>query len=1201
MLCAPLANARFHTIRSLGHGATSRVFEVEDQTNGGRFALKQLRHERLSAERIARFKDEFRALERISHPNVAKVYELLADDQGVYLLMELVEGVDFIRYVRPGSCAGAAVTESGTERRAEEPLAAETEGAALSIERLRAALAQLVHGLRALHASGGIHCDIKPENVLITRDGHVVIVDFGLLTEAVHDTRCRGTPAFMAPEQFAGTYAEATDWYAVGMLLYVALCGRLPDEGSPNSMAQTRRARRPPDPRLHCAQLPDDLVELSLWLLEPEPARRPPGEVIARILGVEPKLATVQRVDSVFIGRARELGHLRAAFSDARQGGRAVHLHGESGIGKTALIRCFAREMSEHGALVFRGACYRDASVPYKALDAIVDRLAVHLSRLKLSGDDADHAALALMFPVFRVVSGRGIEPAVAEQDPLLIRARAVLAFRELLAQLAEQRGIVLCIDDMQWTDLESIELLANLMHPPAPVGLLLVLGYRSSPEGWGSRVQNVRQNLPCHHDLALSPLDAAAVRALVERSAAVEQEELEVILRESAGNPFFVGELVRARSARNGQKAISLSSVLSLRMNALAPSYHPYLELVSASGRPVEERVLRRALGITQEALLETRRVLVAESLVRIAEEEGCPIEPYHDRIREHVLHELVPERLRAHHRSLAEAYQVEGVDDPEILAFHYRAADDRERALTYTERAGDAAVGALAFGRGADLYEAALQLELGGARAPLLVKHANALSHAARPAAAADNFMAALDHFPSDVELKLRAGEECVKAGQIDRGLAFFSEVATTTGWSIPKRPGLVLLSLLWHELKLRRSGVRVAQLREVSARDKQSLNICITSARQLVLVDPVLAALFQRRHLQMALQAGSRIDLVHALAIEAGFSAMLSLIVNGISRAEGFCRLASELAEPSDSPFTRGLPHSARGMIALARGDLRASRAAQEQALEIYRSKQGVNLRWELAFCQSYIIVLLLIDADFPTMHQRIQPYMLEASGYPLLETLQALWWAVKLALCDDSPAEARRIITTRMVAWPTDSWRLQHFTALLALGDVGLYEGDLEATWQYLESTWKRWRKAGFHWLRSYFPLALALRARLALALRLPREAERSIRALMRRSEICAKELGKALKACLLAARGERQQAIVLLQSAIPGLTECGAGLFAIAARHRLAILSGDRALEQAALDTLRERGVRAPEKLVDALLPLRAAERDGRRK
>ncbi|HVZ34534.1 MAG TPA: serine/threonine-protein kinase, partial [Polyangiaceae bacterium] len=518
---APLAIARFHATRSLGHGATSRVFEVEDHTNGGRFALKQLRHERLSAERIARFKDEFRALEHISHPNVAKVYELLAEDDGVYLLMELVEGVDFISYVRPsayGSYARAPITETGAERRAEHALPEGSEDAPVDIERLRAALAQLARGLRALHASGSIHCDIKPENVLVTHDGRVVIVDFDLLTEAVHDARCRGTPAFMAPEQFAGTYTEATDWYAVGMLLYAALCDGFSVEGSPESIAQSRRVQRPTDPRLQRAGLPDDLVELALWLLEPDPARRPRGEVIARILGVDQSLAEFQSFDPPFIGRTRELDCLHAAFTDAQRGpARMVHVHGESGIGKTSLIRCFAREVEARGGIVFRGACYRDASVPYKALDTIMDRIAVNVPRLDVSLEGSDRAALALMFPVFRGLPREDAEPALAERDPLLIRARAVMAFRELLSQLAERRGIVLCIDDMQWTDLESIELLANLMHAPAPQGVLLVLSYRSSPEGWGPRVQVVRRDLPRHQDLTLSPLDAQAVRALVE------------------------------------------------------------------------------------------------------------------------------------------------------------------------------------------------------------------------------------------------------------------------------------------------------------------------------------------------------------------------------------------------------------------------------------------------------------------------------------------------------------------------------------------------------------------------------------------------------------------------------------------------------------------------------------------------------------
>ncbi len=125
---------------------------------------------------------------------MAKVYELIADDSGVYLLMGLVQGVDLISRVRPGSPSyfePTSITETGVERSSERVFVERPGRGPLNVERLRDAVGQLASGLLALHASGSIHCDIKPENVLITCDGRVVIVDFGLLTEAVHESRCR--------------------------------------------------------------------------------------------------------------------------------------------------------------------------------------------------------------------------------------------------------------------------------------------------------------------------------------------------------------------------------------------------------------------------------------------------------------------------------------------------------------------------------------------------------------------------------------------------------------------------------------------------------------------------------------------------------------------------------------------------------------------------------------------------------------------------------------------------------------------------------------------------------------------------------------------------------------------------------------------------------------------------------------------------
>jgi len=189
---------RFEIRRRLGAGGMGVVYAAYDRERNAQVAIKTLRS--LSPDRIARFKSEFRAVQGLSHPNLVAMGELLEAGGQWFFTMELVDGVDFARYVRPSSDDATAV--SATEHTPRPQIAA------LDEPRLRDAACQLARGLAALHAAGMIHRDVKPSNVRVTPEGRVVLLDFGLIRDARSvdstDADMVGTVAYMAPEQAWG-------------------------------------------------------------------------------------------------------------------------------------------------------------------------------------------------------------------------------------------------------------------------------------------------------------------------------------------------------------------------------------------------------------------------------------------------------------------------------------------------------------------------------------------------------------------------------------------------------------------------------------------------------------------------------------------------------------------------------------------------------------------------------------------------------------------------------------------------------------------------------------------------------------------------------------------------------------------------------------------------------------------------------------
>jgi eukaryotic-like serine/threonine-protein kinase len=1209
-------SSRFQVRRRIGSGAFGVVYEAFDPVRNEVVAVKALRH--ATADALYRFKREFRSLTDITHRNLVRLYELIAEGDQWLVSMELIRGTTFIEHVR----REAPLPEDSlyeTRPRA-QPMHAD-------IGRLRTALAQLAAGVIALHNAGKLHRDIKPSNVLVADDRRVVLLDFGLVMDtdtraSEESTSTSGTPAYMSPEQGGGQpLGTASDWYSVGIMLYETLTGAVPFRGTYVDVINQKRHADVPPPSTIASGIPEDIDALCRDLLRRDPRDRPTGDQILERLGrTAPAVGPGKLAPSMpFIGRDPHLRALRDAFDASVAGTQTtVCVSGLSGAGKTSLIRAFLERLRDEipELLVLTGRCYQRESMPYKGVDSLVDALQRYLWRLPPHEIDAllprDIAAAEQLFPVLRdvgdVVRSRRRGGPSAAPEPQELRGRAVAAIRELILRLCDRTALILVIDDAQWGDVDSAELICDLLRPPDAPALLFIAAYRSGEAAVSPFVRAIRQEFPVR-DLEVGQLTLDESRhlaaGLLGDSIAGGREVANMIAGESGGNPFFIDELVRsfvlagdavlqatARGLDDEGRETTIREVLQVRLRRLESDAARMLQYVAINARPILIPALR---GVFRTENFEgTLAMLAAQRLIRMRDTaEGEAVETWHDRIAAAAVALLADDELRDMHAVLGMVLESFEGADAELIADHFLSAGMPDRAAKYVLLAADNAAAAVAFDRAARLYRRALELSFGDGDA-IRRRLGEVLSNAGRGSDAAAMYLAVAPADPADeLQLQRNAAQQLLFSGHVDEGLAVVRTILSSIDEPFPETRRETLLAFLKARLKLKIRGLRFRERAsaEIPAEVLLRVDTCRAVALGLSSVDTIRGAVFQTRSLLYALDAGDPERVAQALTMECGYSAVPGTRTQ--RRTRKLTANMRQLARRIDTPYARAFADEAEGVVAALQGRWRDGAEHLERAERAF-VEHCTGVTWELGTARLFGLRCRQFLGDMKVMAERF-PLLLrdaEERGDRYFATNVVLF-SHYVYLAEDQPARASEQIENAIRGWSHAGFHVQHMWHLRAGVEIALYERRGTLAWTRLSQSWRAARTSLVARVQFTRMVLEDVRGRAALAAAAEAETERDRDHLLDMAGRAAKRLdaekapwGTALALMLRAgqsfARGDHEKGLRALRAAEPVLHKLEMHLHAAAIRRRLGDESGE--------EWMTAQGIRNPEAMTRLLLP-----------
>ena len=651
----------YHRGERIHDSSASSVYRARRVSDGASVVIKRSCGNTVSATQLTRYRTEFALLGSIACQGVVKVHELVRHERTIALVLEDVPGISLRRWI-------------------------ETQVAANIEERLQIAV-KLASILRDVHAAGIVHKDVSSHNVVYDSESRrCKLIDFGLATRLRSEARTlqapaalEGTLAYIAPEQ-TGRMNRSLDYradlYSLGVTLYELLTGALPHESAdPLEMVHFHIAGTPRPPHERVANFPEPLSAIVMKLLQKEPENRyqsatgvvadlntcltalaASGVIVPFPLAAEDAIDRFDLPQKLY-GRAAETRALLQSFERVAHGSvEAVMVSGQPGIGKTALVQEIHQAIAlRRGYFVAGKFDQLQQNVPFSALVAafqdLVQQLLTESEEAIASWRSVIHDAvhpngqlIVDVVPALELIIGP--QPRVPDLAAFEAKNRFNLVFRTFVQVFCRSaHPLVLFLDDMQWADPASLNLMTLMVSARATESLLLVMTYRDNEVSAAhpfilATKELAKQDVQIHSiDLrALGASDVAqfVADALRQEIAAV-MPLAEIVHQKTAGNPFFMRQFMLAlydskvihfdpknrafrfdpTAVKNAPITENVAEFLAERLDNLPPDIRDVLRVAAAIGNRFELNVLARVQGRSVAETAERLKDAIDEGLI--------------------------------------------------------------------------------------------------------------------------------------------------------------------------------------------------------------------------------------------------------------------------------------------------------------------------------------------------------------------------------------------------------------------------------------------------------------------------------------------------------------------------------------------------------------------------------------------------------